>query len=150
MNRPSSLRLLAALVALAAFGCGSLDNCPDALDPITIDTGKTDVDKLVYESAPWDGGPAGLDPFPAKTELRFKHGLGVTPLIVKAYLSFTKNGTNGASGGSVAESAGNQDLIECVDSHVIVLKNDTCERSFFVRVVAAEQAPEDLADKCGP
>lgn len=143
MTSPRSPWLVAALCA--CFGCSSLDNCPSALDPITIETGATDQEHLSYESAPWSGT---LDAFPAKTELYFKHDLGITPLNVKAYLAFSKEGTNGADHGSVAESAGNQDLISCVDSHVIVVHNDTCEKSFFIRVTADGVAPKDLGDSC--
>ena len=143
------LRLLAALLATTvSCGCSSLDNCPNGTDePILIDTGTTDKAALTFESAPWDGT---LDAFPAKTQLEFKHDLGVTPLLVKAYLSFTKLGTNDQDGGSVTEVAGNEAPVECVDSHVIVVKNDTCEKNFFIRVVAIGASPSsDTAVKCG-
>lgn len=129
------LRLLAALLATAvSCGCSSLDNCPNGTDePIVIDTGTTDKATLTFESAPWDGP---LDAFPAKTQLEFKHDLGVTPLMVKAYLSFRNVGTADQHAGSVTEIAGNEGPFECVDAHVIVVKNDTCEKDFFIRVVA--------------
>ena len=143
MTSSCSPWFLAAICA--SFGCSSLDNCPTALAPITITTGKSDVQNQSFESAPWSGT---LDAFPAKTELRFEHELGFTPLNVKAYLSFKQEGTNGADHGSVAESAGNQDLITCVDSHVIFVVNDTCEKSFYIRVTANGTAPNDLGDTC--
>ncbi len=143
------MRLLAAFLALTATcGCSELDNCPDGSDkPITIDTGTTDQANLSFESAPW-GGP--LDAFPAKRQLEFKHDLGVTPLLVKAYLSFSKVGTNESDPGSVTEVAGNEGPFECVDSKVIVVKNDTCEKSFFIRVVALGASPNSDTDThCG-
>lgn len=130
--------MLAGLGLLA--GCSELDNCPDGRDPIVIDGGHSDPEAHEYTSASF-GGP--LDAFPAKTELVFEHGLGVAPLDVHTYLSFKAVGTNDERGGSVAESAGNQALIECVDSRVIVVKNDTCEPNFFIRVTASGVGTDD-------
>jgi len=131
------LRWLSPLTAVAALGltsgCSDLDNCPDAPDkPILIEGGTTHLGSLFFESTTDDA----LDAFPAKTELKFEHGLGVKPATYQSFLSFTKNGTNGSGGGSLTEVAGNEVAYECVDSRYIVLKNDTCERSFFIRLVA--------------
>ncbi len=145
----ASLRLLTAFLALTATcGCSGLDNCPDGSDQaIPIDTGTTDQASLTFESAPW-AGP--LDAFPAKTQLAFKHDLGVTPLLVKAYLSFSKVGTNENDPGSVTEVAGNEGPLDCIDSKVIVVKNDTCEKGFFIRVVALGASPNSDTDAhCG-
>lgn len=138
-----------ALTLLAACGCSDLDNCPDAQAKKTIpnEPGMTSVDQLYYESAP-ESGP--LLPYPPKTELVFEHGLGVKPLLWKGYLSFTKDGTAQNGEGSITEIAGNEGTYQCVDHKVIVLKNDTCERSFFVRLVAMGQSPSDTGeDECG-
>jgi hypothetical protein len=127
----SSLRLFTALGALAvACGCSGLDNCPDAREAITIDRpGATDKDVWIYSSSEgWDS----FDEYPAKTELRFKHDLGV-PLWADAVLSFKAKAT---SEGSFTPAAGNSAEFSCMDSHTIVLRNNTCERSFFVKVVA--------------
>lgn len=137
-------RLILPLLFVLA-GCSSLDNCPESLPDITIETGKSDAALQVYESAPIDGP---LDHFPAKTKLRFKHDLGFTPAGVKAYLAFSKEGTNGPRGGSVAESAGNQSLIECWDSHTIVVRNDTCEEDFHIQVIAWNQSITDRGNDC--
>jgi hypothetical protein len=145
----SWLRRFTALTLLAACGCSSLDNCPDEQPRRTIanEPGMTDVDELYYESAP-DSGP--LAPYTPRSELVFEHGLGVKPLLYKAYLSFTKEGTNEQDDGSITEIAGNQGTYQCVDHKVIVLKNDTCERSFFVKVVAMGRSPtDDGEDHCG-
>jgi len=142
-----SSKALAALVAtLGVLGCGSLDNCPDSESARLVTGGITNTDRLTYESMPWSGT---LDHFPAKSTLWFEHGLGVTPLNVIPYLSFKPEGTNDTDHGSVSPSAGNQSLVDCVDSHYIVLRNDTCERNFYVRVTA-EGEGDDRADKCGP
>lgn len=130
-------------------GCSSLDNCPDSEPARLVESGRerTDKDALFYESTPWWGE---LDHFPAKSALWFEHGLGVTPLDVTPYLSFSKVGTNNDDHGSVATSAGNQSLIDCVDSRYIVLRNDTCEPSFYVRVTARGQGQDPPeGEDCG-
>jgi hypothetical protein len=137
---------LGTLVSLlAACGCSSLDNCPEAQPAREITTGKTDKATLVYESAPANA----LDEFPAKTQLWFKHDLGVKPLIPKVYLSFSAIGTNDKGGGSITESAGNQALIDCYDANYIVVRNDTCEPDFHILVVAQGASPRDNFDACG-
>jgi hypothetical protein len=142
MTNASSLVLILGLLS----GCGALDNCPDGQsEPILIKSGLTDLDAETFESA----APSGpLEPFPAKTALAFEHGLGFTPLFYEAKLSFARDGTRGADGGSIADTAGNQTLWDCIDSNVIVIRNDTCEKSFFVRVVASGRALHDEGDKC--
>lgn len=142
MTNASPLFFLAVLLG----GCGALDNCPDGqAEPIVITGRRSDADEQTFESVTWSGP---LDSFPAKSALAFEHGLGFTPLDVEPYLSFTPEGTRDADGGSVALSAGNQSLIECVDSNVIVLRNDTCENGFYIRVTAHGRALQDLGDKC--
>jgi hypothetical protein len=137
--------LVSCFVLLFGLGCSSLDNCPEGQsEPIRITTGVSDPDAKTFESAPWDA----LDHFPAKTALAFEHNLGFTPLHVEPTLSFTEHGTHDAEGGSVAPSAGNQTLIDCVDSHVIIIRNDTCEKSFYIRVDAYGESNWDLGDKC--
>jgi hypothetical protein len=150
MIDPPWLRLLIALGALVTTcGCSALDNCPDAQDDIIADNSHATIDtnNLIYDSAPWDGP---LQAFPAKTQVIFKHDLGVVPDVIDPQLSFSPNGTNGAAGGSVTPTAGNETAIECVDSDVIIIKNDTCERSFFIRVHASGLADGVMgAHTCG-
>lgn len=142
MTNASSLVLSLALLS----GCGALDNCPDGqAEPILITDRPGDPEEKTWESTGWSGP---LDAFPAKTALAFEHGLGFTPLHVEPYLSFSHDGTHGADGGSVALSAGNQSLIDCVDSNVIVIRNDTCEKNFYIRVTAYGVALKDLKDEC--
>jgi hypothetical protein len=127
----STLRLVTALGALAVTsGCSELNNCPDARETITIDRpNSTDKDVWIFQSsAGWDA----FDEFPAKTKLKFKHDLGV-PLVPQSFLSFRAKAT---SEGSFTEAAGNAVEFDCVDSHTIVIENNTCESEFFVKVVA--------------
>jgi hypothetical protein len=142
--------LLALLSLLAA--CDKLDNCPDALDPITVSPettenyqGSTDLETLSYESAPWDGP---LQAFPPDTLMRFVHDLGVRPKDVWTYVSFTRHGTKGGEGGDVTENAGNQGRILCVDAHEIIIENDTCEEDFYIRVSALATGKESQVIEC--
>jgi len=144
MTRPRFASPLAAvLLAAASAGCSALGNCPAGqTDAIAIDKGDagTDTAALTYASAPWDGP---LDKFPAKSIVSFKHYLGVVPLTTQTFVSFSSNGTDDAGGGDVTENAGNQGRIVCVDSDVIMVKNDTCEDSFYIRVIAyGKQLPQ--------
>jgi len=143
------LRVFALFALLSSVcGCGALDNCPDSEKPKEITHGLSNKDTLTYESAPWDA----LDRFPPKSQLWFKHDLGVVPLEPKAFLSFSEHGTNNALGGSVTETAGNQTLFDCVDAHYIVVRNDTCEPSFYIKIVsigASLNDDEDRLDACG-
>lgn len=122
------LKLTCLLLALAALpGCSELDNCPDEGKPIVINTGTTDLDSLMYWSASLNGP---RDAFPAKTTLHFTHDLGVTPEVVNTYVAFKGEGSD------VSENTGNQGRIKCVDDREIVIKNDTCEESFYIVVTA--------------
>jgi hypothetical protein len=134
---------------LTAPACSSLGNCPQAQPDVSVagDQAIVDAENFVFVSAP-DSGP--LDAFPAMTQLVFSHGLGVKPYDYHADLSFTKNGTNGVGSGSITTAAGNEAAFECVDSRVLVVKNDTCEGGFFVRVVAQGSPKGDADDtSCG-
>ncbi|HET9934791.1 MAG TPA: hypothetical protein VFQ35_29000 [Polyangiaceae bacterium] len=134
------LHLATCTLGAIAMACSAADACPDEQPTRSVETGTTDQLALVYESAPWSGP---LEPFPAMGSLSFKHDLGMTPKIVATYLSFSESGTGSSS---VAESAGNAALIDCVDSQVIRVRNDTCEKHFFIRVVAMATpgAPTDV------
>lgn len=137
------LRRLLPVVALGVLmtssGCSELNNCAEASDDVIVVEGGTIYqDGLVFESAPTDGP---LTRFPAKRPVRFTHGLGVTPWFWDAELSFVVHGTAGKDEGSISKGAGNPTLMDCMDSDVIVLRNDSCEDDFFVRVVV-EAAPD--------
>ncbi len=125
--------MMTKLVAFVAFsalslGCEVLGNCPPESDPITMDTGTTDVDALVYASGPIDGPRTH---FPAKTFVHFIHDLGYMPDDVNSKVSFTELGSDSS------ENTGNQGRIKCVDDHEIVIKNDTCEEDFWIQVSAS-------------
>jgi len=132
-------------IACAALGCDGLDNCPSALAPVTIESGRTDTEAQVFESAPWSGPLAA---FPAQSEVKFIHGLGSTPELVQTYLSFAAHGTNDNGAGDVSENAGNQGAVTCVDARMIVVKNGTCEEEFYIRVVAFASGSGSTDEVC--
>jgi hypothetical protein len=145
-KNPTTKACLTALL-LALIGCDQLDNCPDSLDPQVARAEKStvDLDELVYVSAPWEGP---FEPFPPNTDIHFEHGLGREPFLVKTYLSFKSEGTNGAGSGDATENAGNQARTQCVDAERIVIENDTCEEDFFIRVVALALPDGDTTVDC--
>ena len=129
------------LVVLALCGCSELDNCPDEGEDRKVPLGdrQSDAEAGVYSSSPWEGPH---EPFPAKTLLRFEHGLGTTPEVVVTYLSFTREDSD------LSENAGNQGRIYCVDNDEIWIKNDTCEEDFHVRVAAWASGTTDTTCTC--
>ena len=135
----SSLAPLAG--ALLLLGCSELDNCPEGQDPIPFEGGRTNTPSLLYESSAWD---QERQAFPAKTCVRFVHGLGTTPELVQSYVSFERTGSD------VSENAGNQGRIECVDDTEIVIRNDTCEEQLFIRVVAHASGSATSEKACDP
>jgi hypothetical protein len=141
------LRLATALcMSGIACGCSALDNCPDGQDDIVIDRPEaTDLDAMKFESS---SGWKSFDAFPAKTRIKFKHGLGVVPFLYKGYLSFTEEATNGNGGGSFTEAAGDALEWECMDSDMIVIRNDTCESHFYVKIVALGASSGEVVHEC--
>jgi hypothetical protein len=140
-------RAFAFTALLLLSGCGDLDNCPDAPDKAIVvpppagdgGAGSAEATAGVYESSAWDEARTA---FPAKTCMRFEHGLGTTPEIVNSYVSFQRSDSD------VTENAGNQGRIKCVDSEQIVIKNDTCETDFYIRVVAYASGSGDTSTRC--
>lgn len=117
----------ASLIGLASAGCGDLGNCPAAGDDLFIETGVTNVEaKMYYSSPPW--GPR--DKYPAKTTLHFIHNLGFTPEYMQSFVSFDPDTSD------FSENSGNQARWKCLDDRQIVIKNDTCEDTFYVFVTA--------------
>jgi hypothetical protein len=139
--------VLALAVLITSSGCSELNNCTEGSDvPVIVEGGTTYPEDLVFVSAPWEGP---LPKFPPKRMVRFEHNLGVTPWLVQPYLSFADHGTNGSGSGNVTVGTGNASLVECVDSRVIVLRNDTCEEDLYVRVVAEALPDGDTKETCG-
>lgn len=122
---------IAALVwagALAASSCSPPCSSADT-DPVRVTERSPTSTDTVYESTPWDGTYLH---FPGGRRYQLEHGLGVRPHVVVTYLAFYEKPL---PGGNVAESAGNQAVIEVVDDEIIQVRNDTCAE-FWLRVVA--------------
>lgn len=122
-------RLTIALLCLAlTSGCGNDCETDDPEDPVTFDGGNH-IGTTTYETSSWEGP---FLHFPPGRRLIVRHGLGAPPE-VKSYLSFSEKGLNDAN--NVAESAGNQLVIEVVNADVVQVRNDSCAE-FYVRLVA--------------
>jgi hypothetical protein len=134
------IKSVALSVCLAfSVGCSALGNCPPEGDDVFIEEGTTEIEGLAYESSTWEGP---RNKFPAKTFVHFIHDIGYTPDLVNSYVSFTPEGSD------VSENAGNQGRIKCVDDHQIIIKNDTCEETFYIRVVAYAPLKKHAACSC--
>lgn len=136
------IRAVLISACLGLLGCSDLDNCAEdegEVIPANAPKAMPDVATGTFTSCPWEGPRS---PFPAKVTLRFAHGLGATPEIVSTYVSFKSEGSD------LTENAGNQGRIRCVDDEHIWIKNDTCEESFFVRVVAQASGETNTAESC--
>ena len=125
-----------ALVLLAfpaLLACGS--TCPRESEdtPKRFTGGTTSPDREHYETNAWD---EPFVDFPAGRRLALVHGLRETPIDLKIYVAFKKEPLPENGKGFVAESAGNQVLIEGVDAETIRVRNDTCEH-FWLRLVAS-------------
>ena len=119
-----------ALLSLAA--CSS--SCPRESEDTArrYENGTTSADRTIYETNAWD---ASFVDFPAGRRWALVHGLSQTPIELRSYLAFKPNPLPTDGKGFVAESAGNQVLIEGVDETSIRVRNDTCEH-FYLRLVA--------------
>lgn len=118
--------------------CSDLGNCPSSQPDITIDSGVTDQDAKIYQSAPpW--GPR--NPFPAKTNVHFVHQLGFVPELRESFVSFVSE----SSGDS--ENAGNQGEWLCIDDEEFVLRNNTCQ-DFYIVVSATGSGKQHAPCKC--
>jgi len=140
--RAFALVLPAVPILLA---CGS--TCPRESEdtPKRFTGGNTSADREHYETNAWD--EAFVD-FPAGRRWALVHGLGETPIDLKSYVAFKKKPLPEDGKGFVAESAGNQVLIEGVDAETIRVRNDTCEH-FWLRLVASTVPATDGTDGTG-
>lgn len=131
-----------ALVLLAFPGllaCGS--SCPRESEDTSkrFSGGTTSPDREHYETNAWD---EPFVDFPAGRRWALVHGLRTTPIELKSYVAFKEKPLPEGKKGFVAESAGNQVLIEGVDEETIRVRNDTCEH-FWLRLVASSVPEQD-------
>jgi len=115
------------LVALWTTACGTTCDREGDHEDIPFEGGSVNASGTVYETSDWTGP---LLHFPAgRRYLLDVHGLRSRPELVNTYVAFEERPDN------LSESAGNQVVIEAVDTEVVVVRNDTCAE-FFLRVVA--------------
>ena len=135
MRRLARLRVGTLGTALVLFGCES--TCPRETEavPTPYEAGNTNAAGTLYETNAWD---EHFVDFPAGRRLALRHGLGDVPVEIRSYVAFKADPfpEDETKPGFVAESAGNQVLLERVDDEVIRVRNDTCEH-FYLRLVAS-------------
>jgi hypothetical protein len=112
-------------------GCGGCDT--GGQSPIEYRGGSVNTAGTVYETTDINGEYLH---FPAGRVYDLVHGLVTAPYKVTTYVSFD---AQLSEDNNIAESAGNQVVIEKVDSSVVRLRNDTCAE-FYLRAVAEAEA----------
>ncbi|HEY5375717.1 MAG TPA: hypothetical protein VIK01_18690 [Polyangiaceae bacterium] len=116
--------VLTAGTALLVAGCNT-STCDRATDSLVVHSCEGVTGTNSWFSAPYRDPKVPLGPtdsgyqyFPPARTITFEHNLGSVPIPVIT-LAFSNNG-------SLATSAGNESLIECMDDKIIQIKNDTC------------------------
>jgi hypothetical protein len=135
----TSATAVAALLFTNLIGC--TQTCPRESEdsPRRYTDGTTSAGRTFYETNDWK---APFLDFPAGRRLALVHGLRDVPVELQSYLAFDERPFPSSGEGFVAESAGNQVLIEDVNEEFIRVRNDTCE-NFFLRLVASTAPPSD-------
>ncbi len=132
--------LIAGLgVAPLSTGCLSSDCDRDGGRPQRYSGGNTNAGGSFYESSRIEGP---LLYFPSGRTYRLEHGLSEVPVEYSVVVSFTEHPLEG---GGVAESAGNQAVVEDINEDYIQVRNDTCA-DFFMRLTA-RTAPFETTDE---
>jgi hypothetical protein len=110
------------------LGCDLACDKQSSSDPARPYTGGR-IEGGVYITNGWNEPFVEFD---AGVTLSFEHGLGSEPEVF-TWLSFWE--LPFADDKNASQSAGNQVVIEAVDSEKIVVRNDTCQ-DFYLRLVA--------------
>jgi hypothetical protein len=134
-----------ALVVSTLTACSS--NC-EREDEVAkrYTAGITSPDRTFYETNAWS---ASFLNFPAGRRIALVHGLRERPIELRSYLAFESHPLPENGDGFVAESAGNQVLIEGVDDETVRVRNDTCQH-FYLRLVAStDTSPDGSAGAAG-
>jgi hypothetical protein len=140
-------RSLACFALLLPNLLACTENCPRESEetPKRYTAGNTSLDRTFYETNAWKS--AFVD-FPAGRRLALVHGLLDVPIELRSYLAFEAHPFPSNGKGFVAESAGNQVLIEDVNDEFVRVRNDTCEH-FYLRLVASTVPTDDGAGGAG-
>jgi hypothetical protein len=123
----------AALASCLALGCNPPCETSDS-EAVTYDGG-TQANG-VYESSPIDGQYLH---FPGGRRYELRHGLGTTPQLISIFVAFEEFPLKE---NNISPAAGNQAVIEVVDSEIVQVRNDTCD-DLYVRVVASGGGASD-------
>lgn len=138
-NARPVLAVLAIVGAVAlSLGC-STSTCNRDADGTEVQSDAGLQGRGSWASAPYHDPAIKLmgEPyqyFPPARTITFWHNLGSLPHY-EISLAFSDNG-------SLAPTAGNQALIECMDDHVFQVKNDTCSDFYIWVTLSASGLPE--------
>ncbi len=128
MLRPGVWALLGVMaLSDGLLGCDLGCDKVNSDEPVPYTKGR--IEDGIYITNGW------LEPFvefKAGATISIQHGLGREPEVF-TWLSFFEEPFE--EGKDAAESAGNQVLIKQVDSKIIRVRNDTCQK-FYLRLVA--------------
>ncbi len=133
MLRPSVWALLGVMaLSDGLLGCDlGCDKESSDDPPVPYTGGRVNAERTVYETNDWN---ADYVKFPAGRQILIEHGLEGTPQVF-TWLAFDNPPLAVGREGNTAESAGNQVIIQRVDSEVVQVRNDTCQ-DFYLRLVA--------------
>jgi hypothetical protein len=129
-----------------ALCCGCGDTCHDGSGERVFFShmqGQTTPDRTFYQTGPIQGPYLH---FPSGRIFELEHDLRAAPDEFSSLLAFDENALLDADSNNVAESAGNQVVLECADGPredpagavvkgIIRVRNDTCA-DFYLRVTA--------------
>jgi hypothetical protein len=125
-----ALGSLCAACALATLGCGDTCQAGDG-ELVSFVDGQTNAAGTFYQTGPIQGPYLH---FPSGRIFELEHHLIAAPNSFQALLSFDSRALLDRAN-NVAESAGNQAVVDCIDSELIRIRNDTCAE-FYLRLEA--------------
>jgi hypothetical protein len=141
-----------AAVGLAGIGQAGCSPCNfRGQEPERFEGGRVLASGTTYETGAMD---ELLLPFPAGQTYDLVHGLGVTPTSIQGYVSFAPQLTEDGDPldlnqpNNLAETAGNQLVIERWDDEIVRVRNDTCA-PFYLRVVLVADTAENSSGLAG-
>ena len=137
----SSLKLIPLSLLTLSTACTVCN--PGGQEPQRFTAGRLSADGTTYETA---GVYEPMLAFPSGRRYDIVHGLGQVPATVNSYVSFSpqldpeSEDEGSLSLNNIAESAGNQVVIERWDDEIVRIRNDTCIQEFYVRLVLTAPA----------
>lgn len=118
---------LGSLLLVAPGGCKTQCGATDETPVLYADGLVTPTASgQIYMTTPYDG--TWLH-FPSQRRFILRHHLGTSSYSVDIYLSFH---SRPLEKGGLSEPAGNEAIIERLDEHEIVVRNDTCAEFYLL------------------